>query len=205
MFVSLPPRRSALMNACNGVAVVSSNRLPMPITQLSHSSAATAGQKQPRSEEAVQRTSRARSARRVRGTRRRHRLHAHGRAEVRLEQLVQEPEAEEEVRRDPHRPEDDETSILRVRIQDEVGAEDCADRATRAEVRRLRVCGVPGRRRQRAFAVWPMLWREKAREICVIPRISVIAPTKATSSVALVRQLPAAQKPSPSSIRPDTS
>ena len=46
---------------------------------------------------------------------------------------------------------------------------------------------------------------EKAREICVTPRISVRAPTKATSKLSLMRKLPAAQNPRPSSTRPETS
>src|SRR5262245_29719430 len=45
-------------------------------------------------------------------------------AEVRLDELVDEPEAEEDVRGDPDRPEDDERQDARFGIEHEVRAED---------------------------------------------------------------------------------
>src|SRR6185295_5169582 len=55
--------------------------------------------------------------------------------EVRLEELVEEPEAEEEPGRDPHRHDHDQAQHGGVRIKHEVRAEDRSDRAARSEVR----------------------------------------------------------------------
>ena len=68
--------------------------------------------------------------------------------EVRLEQLVEEPEAEEEPGRDPDRPEDDQAEDGAVRVEDEVGAEHRRDRAARAQLRHPRVGAVAEQQRQ---------------------------------------------------------
>src|SRR5262245_4262242 len=70
-------------------------------------------------------------------------------AEVRLVELVQEPEAEEEPRRDPDREDDDQPEHTRVRIEDEVRAEHRRDRAARAEVRDPGFFRGPGEQRHR--------------------------------------------------------
>jgi hypothetical protein len=54
--------------------------------------------------------------------------------EVRLDQLVEEPGAEEEPGRQLHREDDHEPAHRRVRVEDEVGAEHGGDRAARAQV-----------------------------------------------------------------------
>src|SRR5262249_20194049 len=61
-------------------------------------------------------------------------------AEVRLEQLVQEPEAEEEPRGELDREDAEQTAHVRPRVEDDVGAEDGSDRAARAEIRDARSC-----------------------------------------------------------------
>src|SRR6266511_1427535 len=70
-------------------------------------------------------------------------------SEVRLVQLVEEPEAEEEVGRDAQRNDSDEAEDARVRIEHEEGAEDRSDRAARAEVRHARVGRTPCEQRHR--------------------------------------------------------
>src|SRR5262249_62008889 len=67
--------------------------------------------------------------------------------EVRLDQLVEKPRAEEKPGRKPDRKDDDETTHRRVGVQDEVGAENGRDRTTRPEVRYSRVGGGPERER----------------------------------------------------------
>src|SRR5262249_58595007 len=59
--------------------------------------------------------------------------------EVRLDELVEEPEAEEEPGRDPHGDDRDEPEHLRAGVENEVGAEHGRDRTARTEGRDARV------------------------------------------------------------------